>query len=1008
MIPLKLTLKNFLSYQDVTLDFQGLHTVCICGANGAGKSSLLEAIAWTVWGQGRTSSDEDVIHASADYVRTDFVFICYQEVYRIIRSRQRNRTNSLDFQIKSSEGFTPLSRKGVKATQESIISTLKLDYETFINSAYLRQGKADEFMLRRPTERKKVLADLLKLDHYENLSIKAKELARQYKGKSEQIKLNIEANKKRLIKEKSIRIQQKIIQENIEVLNILQNKNEKVFQFIKQEDSDRKSWLDKLLWNQERLKNLQQEIFKFRQEKEELSRKIYSYGNLINQGIKVSRKYKKLLFFRNQEENLANQFNTFQEFHKKKQDLEKQLLDEDNKLQLKIHQQKIGLEQLEKEEKELKNFLNNAEDLKSALKTFDFYNQELKRLDKLRCKVSPLFKEKQELTNQTLKIQIDFEARLGQLYISEINYLKELGTILQKRKILCSLNYDIHDLEDEKRHHKQIKDKIQEKKIVQGKLFIDKRNNIKEIDKLQQKIHELNIYHSNCPLCEQKLDRNRRHDVIKKIARQYKNIQKQIYKVQEKVDILEENINLFIFKENFLAEKLQYLNKIQQRFCQIETQLNRSGEITDKLNSVIKEKIRVEKTIKSESFDLTLQNRLKNIEKKLAELNYTEENHILVRNKVDEWRWADIKNSKVNDLIYRQDQISQQKSDLVQQINQLGKQEEKLNNISRLKKRINLVEKRIKTLNYDKSAHEQISNSIRSSQQCIITYEKLQNAKKSYSLLQKYLKFTEDKLRNNYEEQNNIVKIIDRLSGKLSITINYDKEIVKLTTTLKIQRQNLDKLFGKQGRCEQAISEFKILQNEKRELQASYNKTCRQYRIHLELTKAFSKNGIQLLMIENVLPQLEAETNKILTRLTGNELHIQFITQKLGKGITIRKKSTKLIDTLDIVIADTEGTRVYETYSGGEAFRINFSVRLALAKLLAQRAGASLQMLIIDEGFGTQDTEGCERLIGAINSIASDFSCILIVTHMPQFQEAFQHRIEISKTHQGSQINIIN
>ena len=165
MIPLKLTLKNFLSYQDVTLDFQGLHTVCICGANGAGKSSLLEAIAWTVWGQGRTSSDEDVIHASADYVRTDFVFICYQEVYRIIRSRQRNRTNSLDFQIKSSEGFTPLSRKGVKATQESIISTLKLDYETFINSAYLRQGRADEFMLRRPTERKKVLADLLKLDH---------------------------------------------------------------------------------------------------------------------------------------------------------------------------------------------------------------------------------------------------------------------------------------------------------------------------------------------------------------------------------------------------------------------------------------------------------------------------------------------------------------------------------------------------------------------------------------------------------------------------------------------------------------------------------------------------------------------------------------------------------------------------------------------------------------------------------------------------------------------------
>ncbi|MEM8780492.1 MAG: SbcC/MukB-like Walker B domain-containing protein, partial [Cyanobacteria bacterium P01_G01_bin.49] len=155
-----------------------------------------------------------------------------------------------------------------------------------------------------------------------------------------------------------------------------------------------------------------------------------------------------------------------------------------------------------------------------------------------------------------------------------------------------------------------------------------------------------------------------------------------------------------------------------------------------------------------------------------------------------------------------------------------------------------------------------------------------------------------------------------------------------------------------------------------------------------------------------VLPELEAETNRILSRLTGNQLHIQFVTQRAGRSSSSRKKSVKLIDTLDIIIADTEGTRAYETYSGGEAFRINFSVRLALAKLLAQRAGTSLQMLIIDEGFGTQDAEGCDRLVAAINTISSDFSCILSVTHMPQFKEAFQHRIEVYKTNQGSQLSL--
>jgi exonuclease SbcC len=74
--------------------------------------------------------------------------------------------------------------------------------------------------------------------------------------------------------------------------------------------------------------------------------------------------------------------------------------------------------------------------------------------------------------------------------------------------------------------------------------------------------------------------------------------------------------------------------------------------------------------------------------------------------------------------------------------------------------------------------------------------------------------------------------------------------------------------------------------------------------------------------------------------------------------------------------------------------------------LLAQRAGTALQMLIIDEGFGTQDAEGCDRLIAAINAIASDFACILTVTHMPHLKEAFQARIEISKTARGSGLSL--
>ena len=57
-----------------------------------------------------------------------------------------------------------------------------MDYETFVNSAYLCQGRADEFMLKRPAERKQILEDLLKLDQYDTLAEQAKERSRQFKA----------------------------------------------------------------------------------------------------------------------------------------------------------------------------------------------------------------------------------------------------------------------------------------------------------------------------------------------------------------------------------------------------------------------------------------------------------------------------------------------------------------------------------------------------------------------------------------------------------------------------------------------------------------------------------------------------------------------------------------------------------------------------------------------------------------------------------------------------------
>jgi exonuclease SbcC len=256
-------------------------------------------------------------------------------------------------------------------------------------------------------------------------------------------------------------------------------------------------------------------------------------------------------------------------------------------------------------------------------------------------------------------------------------------------------------------------------------------------------------------------------------------------------------------------------------------------------------------------------------------------------------------------------------------------------------------------------------------------------------------------------ERQTLAAQMESLIPQLEATANPTNQIQALEQQLQIRRRELDEKIAKLGRLEQLVLQLETLQIQYEQQQQQLQACKQEYRVYQELALAFGKKGIQALMIENVLPQLEAETNQLLSRLSANQLHVQFVTQKAGKSSKSSKKNVKLIDTLDILIADARGTRAYETYSGGEAFRINFAIRLALAKLLAQRAGAALQLLIVDEGFGTQDAEGCDRLIAAINAIASDFACILTVTHMPHLKEAFQARIEVNKSQEGSQVRLL-
>jgi exonuclease SbcC len=171
---------------------------------------------------------------------------------------------------------------------------------------------------------------------------------------------------------------------------------------------------------------------------------------------------------------------------------------------------------------------------------------------------------------------------------------------------------------------------------------------------------------------------------------------------------------------------------------------------------------------------------------------------------------------------------------------------------------------------------------------------------------------------------------------------------------------------------------------------------------HKTLERAFGKDGVPALLIEQALPQIEERANDLLDRLSDGQMSIRFVTQAEYKD----KKRDDLKETLDIQISDGAGLRDYEMYSGGEAFRVNFAIRLALSEVLAQRKGARLQTLVIDEGFGSQDAQGRQRLIEAINTVRPDFAKILVITHLDELKDAFPTRIEIEKMDGGSKVYV--
>jgi exonuclease SbcC len=318
------------------------------------------------------------------------------------------------------------------------------------------------------------------------------------------------------------------------------------------------------------------------------------------------------------------------------------------------------------------------------------------------------------------------------------------------------------------------------------------------------------------------------------------------------------------------------------------------------------------------------------------------------------------------------------------------------------KKELAKLDKELAKLGYDTSAHDAKRKEELELRRVEEEHANLRSAIEVIKQIEDVIENLGSEIEDRKSEVVEQEQSYNKAAQALAESEGLSPDLNKVERELFALREDENRTRDQVGAARQKVDVLATLRVRKTDYSSQRDELNQQIMRHKTLERAFGRDGVPALLIEQALPQIEQKANDLLGKLSNDQMSIRFNTQEKYKD----DKRKDLRETLDIIIRDGAGERDYEMYSGGEAFRVNFAIRLALSEILAQRKGARLQTLVIDEGFGSQDAQGRQRLIEAINLVKHDFAKILVITHLDELKDAFPNRIEVEKTERGSSVKV--
>ncbi len=1018
MIPEKIQLRNFMSYRDTVplLDFSGIHVACLSGENGAGKSALLDAITWALWGRARVTSDDELITQGEQEMEVDFQFFLNGGRYRVLRRRSSAKRGQtvLDLQIQEQSGWRSISGNTVRETQALIIELLRMQYDTFINSAFLVQGKADEFTRKTPAERKQVLAEILSLAEYERLEDKAKEQARrineEVQGKEALIgeyRRQVERREFFISEELSTRARaDELTAKQLAAQQELAANTERVRQLeALRAERDRE---------RARAQQLQQDVAETSAELQGLQHDIAIAHAIVARQAEIEHGASQLSVAKAELQRLDGLYEQAITIRDQKRDIEEQIRAAELQLQMQLQQTEAEMQRLETLIKQRPELEQEQEQLKQRLASFDQLAVDLSaartRRDQLEAQshtLSQLLVREQHVLGrinvakdsliaareeQSRRVA-DYDALLR----NEERWREELATATAQQRALARDERRLAELRTQDQTNTQRLGELQAKTAT----LKDQGDQINE--KLAWLSHSGD---TTCPLCQSEIG----HSGIEAIQQSYISERQQLRDAYRDSDTeakaLARDIDSRRREMYGLERKLDELKTITARVARLENDLRDAEEQRARRAEAEASLLTLQDQLERDDFAHPERAELAELQRDIAAMGIDsaalDAERKQVSRQIDELERDLAARSQIAarmSVVEQQlAQISAAAAELAQQHEQALSLKVKLDGADYAaaeRQQIAQLTQQMQDLGYGRNAHQQARDAVVELEHWAEEAQRLREAQSHLATNERHAVRLQQLIERNQAELATLTEHLTALSAEVA-------ELPAAANTAEQARRSLDELSRRLAVAQQewGAAQEKVLQIEQiaEQLQvqeAELTTLTEEREVYQELVRAFGKKGIQAMLIETAIPELEREANELLGRMTDNQMHLRFETLRETK-----KGDTN--ETLDIHISDEQGTRRYDLYSGGEAFRINFAIRIALSKMLARRAGANLQTLIIDEGFGSQDGRGRERLVEAINHIQDDFVRILVITHIQELKDQFPVQIEITKTEAGS------